>query len=374
MNATSARWLKIAIAGLLLIVVGGFAAWQFALHTLKAQIEAALGERGEVRELRVGAGGVEIIGLRVRAPNAAGEEAAWPTADELRAERILVVPAFGASSIDHIVLRRISVEGANIVLLRGKRGGVQLLPSLLTTSSEDKADKKTALPPLSIERIDIADSTLDFFDASIRQPPLELRLEKLSATLSPLKLPDLAGNSQLQLSAILKGVRQDGSIDINGTLALASRDSQLAVRLRQVDLLVLQPYLIKSANTGVRRGTLDLDLDPVVKNLHLHAPGTLTLHGLELAPGNDGRFMGLPRDAAIALLRDKQQRISMRFELDGKLDDPSFSLNESLARRVGAAFAETLGISIEGLAQGVGSAGSSVARGISDSLGKLLQR
>jgi len=376
MNAISARWLKIAIAGLLLILIGGFAAWQLALHTLKTQIEAALGERGEVRELRVGAGGVEIIGLRIRAPKSEGRDVPWPTADELRAERIVVVPAFGASSIDRIVLRRISVEGANLSVLRGRSGGVKLLPSLLKNAADggEAASQKKSMPPLTIERIDIADSTLDFFDASIRQPPLELRLEKLSATLSPLNLPDLAGNSQLQLSAILKGVRQDGSIDINGTLALASRDSQLAVRLRKVDLLVLQPYLIKSANTSVRRGPLDLDLDPVVKNLHLHAPGTLTLHGLELDPGKEGRFMGLPRDAAIALLRDKQQRISMRFELDGKLDDPNFSLNENLARRVGAAFAETLGVSIEGLAQGVGSAGSSVARGISDSLGKLLQR
>lgn len=377
MNTTSARWLKIAFVGLLLIVVGGFAAWQFALHTLKAQIEAALGERGEVRELRVGAGGVEIVGLRIRAPQAEGKEVPWPTADELRAERILVVPAFGESSPSHIVVRRLSVEGANLSILRGKNGGVKLLPSLLkTTASDEKTDtsgKKTTVPPLSIERIEIADSTLDFFDASIRQPPLELRLEKLAATLSPLNLPDLDGNSELHLSAILKGIRQDGKLSIDGTLALASRDSQLAVRLREVDLLALQPYLIKSADTGVRRGTLDLGLDAVVKNQHLHAPGTITLHGLELAPGKDGRFMGVPRDIAIALLKDKEQRISMRFELDGKLDDPNFSLNENLARRIGSSFAEALGVSIAGLAQGVGKAGSSVAKSLGDSFGKLLR-
>lgn len=377
MSTTSARWQRIAAVGLLLAVIGGFAAWQFALHTLKAQIEAALGERGEVRELRVGASGVEIIGLRVRAAESKGKDAPWPTADELRAERVLVVPAFGESSPSHVVVRRLSIEGANLTLLRTSKGGVQLLPSLLKRTGADDGNDGSARahagPSVSIERIEIADSTLDFFDASIRQPPLELRLEKLAATLSPLNLPDLDGNSELHLSAILKGIRQDGKLSIDGTLALASRDSQLAVRLREVDLLALQPYLIKSADTGVRRGTLDLDLDAVVKNQHLHAPGTITLRGLELAPGKDGRFMGVPRDVAIALLKDKEQRISMRFELDGKLDDPNFSLNENLARRVGAAFAETLGVSIAGLAQGVGKAGSSVAKSIGDSFGKLLR-
>ena len=63
----SRRWLLLAIflIGLPLI---GFAAFQYAIHTLKTQVEKALGPQSEVREIKVGLNGVEILGLRIKAP------------------------------------------------------------------------------------------------------------------------------------------------------------------------------------------------------------------------------------------------------------------------------------------------------------------
>ncbi len=41
--------------------------------------------------------------------------------------------------------------------------------------------------------------------------------------------------------------------------------------------------------------------------------------------------------------------------LEGRLDDPAFSLNENLATRVASALAAKLGMNVGGLAEGVGS-------------------
>lgn len=58
------RWIIILIATLLALLLGGFAALQFAIHSLKGQVEKTLGPQGEVKEIRVNLTGVEIIGLR----------------------------------------------------------------------------------------------------------------------------------------------------------------------------------------------------------------------------------------------------------------------------------------------------------------------
>lgn len=38
------------------------------IHTLKTQVEKALGPQSEVREIKVGLNAVEILGLRIKAP------------------------------------------------------------------------------------------------------------------------------------------------------------------------------------------------------------------------------------------------------------------------------------------------------------------
>jgi hypothetical protein len=183
-----------------------------------------------------------------------------------------------------------------------------------------------------------------------------------------LRIPSLSGRTAIQLDGIVKGVRRNGKLSITGWAELANRNSEIATKLQGVDLVALQPYLIKASETGVRSGTLDLRLKSTVRNNRLHAPGTVTLSGLELAPAASpfGTFMGVPRQAVIAALKNRKDQIAIKFNLD----DPKFSLNESFALRVGAAVAETLGISIEGLTKGVGSAAEGLGGVVKKLFGK----
>lgn len=376
--STSRRsWPLFLLGGLLLLALLALAAFQVAVHLLEAQIVAALGPRGEVRELKVGLTGVEILGLRLPAENPSGK-GGWPAPELLRAERILVVPSIADLLGARVVLQSIRIEGAYLSILRTRSGQLQVLPSLAEASPVEtpgKGENPAGQKPgraveVRIGEVELVDSTVDFFDASIRQPALKVRLEQINARLGPLLLPDLTGQSQLQVEGVVKGKHRDGTLKLTGQVELASKESDLELRLRGVDLTALQPYLIKAAETGVRRGSMDLDLHTTVRNGRLQGPGTLTLNQLELASGSRS-FMGMPRSAVVAMMKDRQGRIRVHFVLSGKLDDPAFSLNENLMAKVGSAVAESLGISLEGLAKGVGGAGSGVVQGLGKSLKKL---
>jgi uncharacterized protein involved in outer membrane biogenesis len=322
----------------------------FATTALKTQVEQALGADAEVAELTVGWSSIEARGVRIRAPKE------WPTQDALRAARIVVTPDLLAIFSAKIHVPKIRVEQAYLSVWRTRDGRLRLLPGLLEKPADAGAGRPA--PAIELGRIELQEGVLEFFDATVRQPAHRIRLEHLHATLDDLQLPGLGGRSALQIDGTIKGVQRNGKLAIDGWVELASRNSEIATRLAGVDLLALQPYLIKTSETGVRRGTLDLTLKSTVHDRRLHAPGTVTLTGLELAPGGGafGTFMGVPRQAVVAALKDHKDQISIQFALEGNLDDPKFSLNENFAVRVGAAVAESLGISIEGLTRGVGSA------------------
>lgn len=339
------RWPLLAAAlglGALALVL----AWQFAARQLQQAIVETLGSRSEVASVGLAWGGVEITGLRVKAAPGSG----WPAADELRAARVLVAPDLWAALRGQLAVRRIVVEDGYIALLRRRDGRLQALPSLL--GRPPAAAGQTA-PPLRVGQLQIERSELVFFDASVRRPPLPVRLTGLAARIGPLGLPALDEATQIDLQAGLAGSPggPDGRIELRGHVVTASREGSLQAKLRRVDLLALQPYVNRVAEGGVKRGTLDLDIAPTVKGQQLNAPGRLSLSGLELGSGG---FAGLPRQALLAFV-SRNERIELDFTLEGRLDDPAFSLNESLAVRVTAGLAEQLGLSVGSVVEGVGS-------------------
>lgn len=378
MNPQAKRWTLIIGITFAALLIGGFAAFQFAIQALKGQVERALGPHGEVKEIRVSLTGIEAIGIRIRAPQSTNKKTAWPAEDQLRAERILIVPSILDLLTARVALNTIRIEGAYISMLRARDGRMKVIPSLLETpapsggSANTNRKDPTAIPAINIGKVELVNGMIEFFDATIQQPPLKLRLEQINASFGQIQLPDLKARSPIKFDGILKGVRQDGQVAISGSLELATKEMEISTRLRGVDLVALQPYLIKATESGIKKGTLDLDLKSSVSKGQLYAPGTLTLSDMELASGKS--VMGMPRAAAVAMMKNRNGKISVKFALEGNINDPRFSLNENLTTRIGTSLAETLGISIEDLAKGVGSIGSGTVKGLIDSIGKLKRK
>ncbi len=339
----------LAIALVLLLVAGPYlAAWQ-----LQTRIEAALGPRATLGDISIGwSGSVELRQLRIQA--APG----WPAEDELRAERVHIRPDLRSLLGGPWRIASVTVEGGYLSAQRSRDGRLRLLPALLEERAgraQAPSQDPTPAPAIEIDEIRLADGALAFFDHSVRRPALQLRIEQLAARLGPLRLPALDQALQIELGGVFKGPQRDGRIEIRGRYTPASHDADLRARFSDVDLLALQPYLLKVAEAGVRRGTLDLDVHATVVGERLRAPGTLTLTNLELASGGGplATFAGVPRQAVLAAMT-RDGRLQVRFTLEGRLDDPAFSLNENLATKLASGLAETLGVSVSGVVKGLG--------------------
>jgi hypothetical protein len=350
-------WLKVSavLAGL---VVAGLVAFQVAVHRLRAGIEQALGPTASMGALAVGWAGVELRDLRIRTATQG-----WPAEDELRAARVRVVPEFNSVLGKVWRVRSVTIDDAYVSVLRTAAGKLRVLPAMLehaddaaASSSEPASGAQGNSPKIHIGQIKLLSGQVDFYDASVRKPAHRLRIEQLQVELDHLTLPDLDRAMRIDLKGLLKGPQRDGRIDIAGEFTPATHDAQLTGHLVGVDLIALQPYLMRLNEGGVRHGTLDLNFDATVVNNHLHAPGTITLTDMELGSGGGlmGTFAGVPRRAVLAAMSEKG-RIELKFSLEGRLDDPQFSLNEQLAMRTAAGLAESLGVSLGGVVEGVGS-------------------
>ncbi|RZI44641.1 DUF748 domain-containing protein [Herbaspirillum sp. HC18] len=351
MKNSTIRLLVIATAAAGALAIAGFIGLHFAAEALKARIEKALGPESEVGEIIVGVSSLEIRDIRIAAPKG------WPAQETLHAKSIVVRPDLLGLFSARIHIPGIVIKHAYVSASRTRDGKFHLLPSLLEKQTAKEDGTASPPPEVSIGTIELRDGVLEFFDATVRQPAHKIRLEQVHVRVDDLSVPSMAGRTSIQVDGTIKGVQRNGLLSINGWTELATRNSDIATKLQGVDLIALQPYLIKASETGVKHGTLDLKLKSTVHNNRLHAPGTATLGNLELAPseGAAATFMGVPRQAVIAALRNRKGQISIDFTLDGNLSDPKFSLNENVALRMGTAVAKSLGISIEDLTKGVGS-------------------
>lgn len=356
----------IALIALLSIIVLGVVAWQFALRQLKSAVESALGPRATIGAIDVGFSAVDVHELRLR-----GEPRRWPAEDELRAARIRIVPDLGSvwgALFGRGVwrLQRVEVDDAYLSLLRTRDGSIRLLPGLLDRPAAKGPDTAPGAPALTIATLRVR-GAVDLFDASLRNPPHRLQMHAVDAELGPLVLPAQDTPVEMKVSGLLRAAsakRNDGRIELRGRLTPATRDADLQATARGVDLLVLAPYIVRASDVAVKAGTLDLELRAKVQAKRLQAPGRLVLTGLELGGGRSGlgTFAGVPAGLVLgAMARDG--RLEVPFSLQGRIDDPSFSLNADFASRLALGLAEKLGVNVGGVVQGI-------AEGIKGLLGK----
>jgi uncharacterized protein involved in outer membrane biogenesis len=344
------RLLLLALATLVL-TAALFATYRVAIQRLDDALRQALGPRATVGAIELGLTGLTVRDLHV----AAGP--GWPAGEELHAGSVHVRPDLASAFGGAWRVQRIEVEDARLVLLRTREGKLRLLPSMLESAAPASPSQaaSAAAARVLIDHVVLKNAQVDLYDASLKLArPHRVQLADLDAHLESLAVPAFDQAMKIDVGAIFKGPTQDGRLELKGTLTPATRDAQLHGELRRADLLALQPYLLKVADGGVKKGQLDLVMDARVQAQKLKAPGRLTLSGVELAEGSGvmGRFAGMSRQAALAALK-KRDTIELNFTLEGRLDDPAFSVNDSLAMRFGAGLADALGVSMEGVVEGV---------------------
>jgi len=372
-------WIAAAVA-IAAIGLGAFALGE-ALHLLEHEVAHALGPGAQVAAIRAGVRSVVVEGLVIPAVEG------WPAETSLHAERVRIAPTWRSLLARPIEIARIEIESPYLSMLRTRDGRLRVLPTLVegapsdapTPSEPRSGDRST----VSIGEIRIRGGVLELYDATVARKPWRIRLAELDASLGDVVAPGLSGRMPLRLDGILDGPQRDGRVSLRGWLVPATRDLDLNGQASGVDLLALEPYLVEAAKLRLESGTLDLDLHAMVEAQHLHAPGHLGLSNLALAPTGSptGLVLGVPRDLLLNALQAKGGHIALDFSLDGRIDDPKFSLNETMSTRIGVALAKELGLSVGGLVEGtlgIGREGfegaGKAANGVGSALRHLLPR
>lgn len=362
------RWHVIVLVLVVLLLGTAGLGFHLAVRLLKGKVAEALGPGSAVAELKVGWSSVELVGVAIEAPKG------WPAARTLYAERVKIVPSLRSLLTDEFHISSITVEKPYLSALRTP-GKLVMVPTLLAARKDKgkKGDGESSARTVRISKIALEDGVVEVFDATVSQPPLKIRLERIEAVVRDLAAPSLRERTRFDLTAVAKGVTRDGRVKVSGWVGAAGRDSSSHIVLDTVDLVSLQPYLVKRGEARVSRGTLDLNLKSEVRSNKLDGKGKMILKGLEFAPHQStfDTFIGIPRNALINFLKDHNGAIDIDFVLAGDVSHPSFSLNETLATRVATAMAGQLGVTILGVAEGIEAIGRKGLEGASGAAGAI---
>ncbi len=244
------RWQIITIAFLGVVALAIVAAYRISVRMLEDQIIGALGSGSRLAELRVNWFTVELLGLSIDAPKG------WPAARTFEAERIVVTPDLRSLISKKVRVFSIVIETPYLSVLRNP-GKLIVVPSL--TQREEKAwSQDSSAREVVIERIELKNGSLDFYDATVSRPPLKTRVEQVDALIQDVATP-AAERTSFELAGIVKGIKGDGRATVSGWVGPGARDSSSRVILEGVDLVGLQPYLVKKNDARVSRGALDLN-------------------------------------------------------------------------------------------------------------------
>ncbi|HXZ10539.1 MAG TPA: DUF748 domain-containing protein [Paraburkholderia sp.] len=364
----------VAIGGIVVVLIGAtLAGLHLVQYEVKERVIAALGPLGSAGSIDVGLTSVRLTDVRLKPPKG------WPASDPLHADEVTLTPDIRELLQQRVHLRNVVVSGFTLTVVRTADSRLELMPnlreSLNSNASSSPNAPATALPAEKlIDHIEFRQGKFVFYDYSVSQPAYRITITDASATVDHIHLPDLTEPTTLNVNGSLKGPSHTGTVSFGGWIKVASLDSQTTTTLRGVDITTLDPYLLKKAGAKaqVTGGTLDMTVESTVRHYQLHAPGTVTLHQLQLADtGNPlDTFLSIPTKAVVAALKQHNGDITMHFVLDGNLRDPKFSLRESLLTKVANGFASALGVSVEGVAKGAGE----TVKGLGNALLNLIGR
>lgn len=361
------RWATVGMASILFLLATGFLGFRLVVHILKERVVAALGPGSEIKELKVGWSSVELAGVRIQGAKG------WPAARTLHADRVAVVPSLGTLLSDEIQIASINVENPYLSVLRVP-GKLIILPSLVETGKHKKMNSGGHPPrAVVISRIVLRNGVLEIFDTTVSRPALKIRLEQIEAVVRDVAPVSLQNRTRFELTAVAQGKTRPGKVKVSGWVGAMAKDSSSHVVMENLDLVTLQPYIVKNGEARVSQGTLDLNLSSEVRNNRLEGVGKMIIRDLQFAPSQRylDTFMGLPRGALIRFLKDHDNAIRVDFTLTGDIRHPNFSLNETLATRIAAGMAAQVGVSIQGVAEGLGALGRTGLEGASGTAGAV---
>ena len=234
----------------------------------------------------------------------------------MNVKRVLRIPTVVAASGDTVV-KVPETEAAPVAAAKGAKGatGRQSAPA--------PAPVVAQAMPMSVKKITLADSQLNFTDLSIN-PNFTAGIQKLEGSVTGLSSKP-ASRAKVDLKGSVEAfspVSITGEVNVLGPLY-----TDLAMSFRNISLAVFNPYSGKFAGYNITKGKLTTELDYKVDGRKLDAKHHIVIEQLEFGDKTASKeAVSLPIKLAVALLKDRNGTIDLDVPVNGSLDDPKFRL------------------------------------------------
>jgi len=294
-----------------------------------------------------------------------------PFGKRLSIEQIVIRPSLLSLLSGRLEINEILVEKPYLLLEINPDGSIaKILPPRPAT----RAGSSAPALPLHLAGVRINNGTIDLLDRHVARKggpglsnPRErynlATLQKIDFSMGAISVPGTEQPVPLRCELTSSG---GGHLLITGKVAPKGLDSHLTFDLSGLNITPYRPYFLKKGDLNVSAGSLSATCSLTIHKRTLHAPGSLHLKGLAFDHSSTkGVLLGVPAWALVAFLSDNKDELSVPFTINGNLDNPRFSIHQSLADQVATALSSKIGVpTVSGIGKGILGIGEKGIKGI----------
>jgi hypothetical protein len=199
--------------------------------------------------------------------------------------------------------------------------------------------------PLRLDRFRILGGTIYFEDKKPGIPPAEIRLRNLDLEIRKIQYPITSNRSPIKLKGKIEGTTKDGNVHLEGWIDIKTSDMEALFQARDLELKTFEPYYRKRVSSKVDSGFMDMEAWISFKDKKVDVPGLMELSDLQIK--EEGSVLWIPAKTFISLLRDRDNRLQVKFHVKGDMADPRFSFQETFLMKTAISLAQALGIPVK---------------------------
>lgn len=341
--------------------------WSYAHLTslVQARLKALVGPDISVGNVTVRWNRIELDQVRI------ARRGVGPFANRLSCGRIVIRPSLLSLFSGRLDISEILLEKPYLLLEINPDGSVvRILPPRRAAA----AGSSDAVLPVRLAGLRISNGSIDLLDRQVARKggiglsnPREryhlTSLQDISFSAGAVDLPASERPMPVRLELISKG---GGRLLIAGDVAPKGLDSHLKLDLSGLNITRYRPYFLKEGDLDVSAGTLSATCSLTIHKRILNAPGSLRLKGLAFNHSSTkGTLLGVPAWALVSFLSDNKDELSDNFTVNGSLNNPRFSIQQSLVDQIAMSLSSKIGVpTVSDVGRGILGIGEKGIKGI----------
>ncbi len=341
------KWMILAGVIVGIFIVGYLALSYYSVRFVQGRLEKVIGPGFAIAEIKVRPTYLSAKGIRY-------EDSRLKKG--VLIEEMRIYPGFSSLFSRTLRIREWTIVNPSFSFYRSRVGevvGPWLFPGKEKQRPEASSRKKEGKGEpveIRIDRLRILKARVDFEDEKAGEPPAMIGLRRLDLDLREIRYPMISAHSPVEIKGAVEGNPKEGEIQVKGWIDLVTMDMEISFKAHGIAVRLFEPYYRKRVSAEIESGYSNIESKISVVKREVDAPGRLELVDLLIKQGGGeggGTVLWIPANTLVSLLKQKGNRVNVKFRVKGSLDDPRFSIQEAFLTRVAVSLAVALGIPIK---------------------------